>query len=68
MNARYTGSVVLLGDRLKRYAYCGNNPVMFYDPSEYIQEKYGDGYKAAGKTKAAELMIIFLMSMVAGKV
>ncbi|NFA44213.1 RHS repeat-associated core domain-containing protein [Clostridium botulinum] len=35
---RFTQEDVYRGDGLNLYAYCGNNPVRYYDPSGYIKD------------------------------
>jgi len=44
---RFTQEDTYRGDGLNLYAYCGNNPVMYYDPSGHNQ----DEYKVAETTK-----------------
>ena len=40
------------GDGLNLYAYCGNNPVIYYDPSGYTETpQTGDGCSSTGKIK-----------------
>lgn len=55
MIGRFTQEDTYRRDGLNLYAYCDNNPVMYYDPSGHIQEKYDDGYNAAGKTRSEEI-------------
>ena len=45
---------VYQGDGLNLYAYCGNNPVMYYDPSGYSCKNSGDiaGDGGTGKLKS----------------
>ena len=43
------------GDWLNLYAYCDNNPVMYYDPSGHMALGYDDDYNEAGKIRVAEL-------------
>ncbi len=45
---RFTQEDVYRGDGLNLYAYCGNNPVRYYDPSGYDAELC----KGKGKTQA----------------
>lgn len=48
LGARYYNSIIgrfiqedtYRGDGLNLYAYCGNNPVIYYDPSGNQQKKY----------------------------
>ncbi|WP_252238417.1 RHS repeat-associated core domain-containing protein [Clostridium sp. VAP51] len=37
---RFTQEDVYRGDGLNLYAYCGNNPVAYYDPSGYVTKTY----------------------------
>ncbi|MGN0402067.1 MAG: RHS repeat-associated core domain-containing protein [Acetatifactor sp.] len=37
------------GDGLNLYAYCGNNPVMYFDPSGYTNHATGSGCPPKGK-------------------
>ena len=46
---RFTQEDVYRGDGLNLYAYCGNNPVMYVDPSEY-SEQCGTGSESGKKT------------------
>lgn len=43
--ARFTQEDEYRGDGLNLYAYCANNPVMYYDPSGYTSECLKDAYK-----------------------
>ena len=45
---RFTQEDVYRGDGLNLYAYCGNNPVMYVDPSGYVGKKCGTGTGNAG--------------------
>ena len=38
MIGRFTQEDTYRGDELNLYAYCGNNPVMYYDPSGYQEQ------------------------------
>ena len=42
---RFTQEDVYRGDGLNLYAYCANNPVMYYDPSGYDGKCNGEGEK-----------------------
>ncbi|WP_315069724.1 RHS repeat-associated core domain-containing protein [uncultured Clostridium sp.] len=46
---RFTREDIYRGDGLNLYAYCGNNPVVYYDPSGYNKEEVcvGKGRSAA---------------------
>ncbi|WP_315069728.1 RHS repeat-associated core domain-containing protein [uncultured Clostridium sp.] len=54
---RFTQEDVYRGDGLNLYAYCGNNPVSYYDPSGYNKEVcVGKGRSAAeGMAEAGDL-------------
>ena len=39
---RFTQEDVYRGDGLNLYAYCGNNPVIYYDPSGYVHDGIPD--------------------------
>ncbi|RKJ02152.1 RHS repeat-associated core domain-containing protein [bacterium D16-54] len=43
---RFLQEDVYQGDRLNLYAYCGNNPVRYYDPSGYsaISQQFVSAY------------------------
>ena len=40
---------VYQGDGLNLYAYCGNNPVVYYDPSGYASTSIGKACPPQGK-------------------
>ena len=46
---RFTQEDVYRGDGLNLYAYCGNNPLMYVDPSGY-SEQCGTGSESGSKT------------------
>ena len=46
--ARFTQEDVYRGDGLNLYAYCGNNPVMYVDPSGYSQQCRIDSESGTG--------------------
>ena len=48
---RFTQEDVYRGDGLNLYAYCGNNPVMYVDPSGYSEEDI-PMYETAGEIRA----------------
>ena len=48
---RFTQEDVYHGDGLNLYAYCGNNPVMYVDPSGYSEEDI-PMYETAGEIRA----------------
>lgn len=41
---RFLQEDVYRGDGLNLYAYCENNPVIYYDPSGYVGKEYDDGW------------------------
>ena len=68
---RFLQEDVYRGDRLNLYAYCANNPVMYYDPSGYAQlcpggktnpnaEEIIDGFEKINRTKNLEATEITL--------
>jgi len=47
---RFTQEDVYRGDGLNLYAYCANNPVVYYDPSGYDEKCIGEGEEQDSQT------------------
>ena len=43
------------GDGLNLYAYCANNPVVYYDPSGHIQKEYIESQNPPKKVSGANV-------------
>lgn len=64
LRARYYNPVVgrflqedtYRGDGLNLYAYCANNPVMYYDPSGHATQYEDGGVQGSEDTLASEIM------------
>lgn len=52
--ARFTQEDEYRGDGLNLYAYCGNNPVVYYDPSGYACEKKSQPYEGSSNADVGE--------------
>ena len=48
---RFTQEDIYRGDGLNLYAYCGNNPVIYYDPSRYNDKDITLGYYEESKER-----------------
>ncbi len=63
LRARYYNPVVgrflqedtYRGDGLNLYAYCANNPVVYYDPSGHMPQYVEGGVKGSGDTQAGQV-------------
>lgn len=55
--ARFTQEDTYRGDGLNLYAYCGNNPMVYIDPSGYGCEKKSQPYEGSGKAENPVLTV-----------